>query len=303
MNPIFISFQIQLFVFIAGYIYASKKEKSIQKSKKSFIIKKTKRILLPSTVYSLIYYVLFYKIDNKVNIVNFIYVILIGMGHLWFLPMLYGCYIIAKVTDIKILNNQKKVVSITLLILSILSFCMPQYLRINEICKNLIYFYLGYCCWKNKKNIIDKYIKPKYCIASIIIFVSVLCFVIMGKNCIDINTNGSNIIFIKIVRLIIVSIMHLLLEISGIISIFVCVNYYLMVLSKSTPPIVLAANKYCYGIYIYHQFVLVYLLTYTNIVAINSIFLPFILIIISIIVSSLCTALTLRTKFGNIIIG
>ena len=56
------------------------------------IFKKAKRILLPCFFFGIIYYLCFY--DISANLTSIVYKILNGCGHLWFLPMIFWCFVI-----------------------------------------------------------------------------------------------------------------------------------------------------------------------------------------------------------------
>lgn len=56
------------------------------------ILKKSKRILLPCIFFGIIYYLLFF--DLSAGWTTIVYRIMNGCGHLWFLPMIFWCFII-----------------------------------------------------------------------------------------------------------------------------------------------------------------------------------------------------------------
>ena len=85
------SSMLETFVFISGYVFSYQclylnKNYSL----KQLCIKKGKRLLLPYLIFGFIYLLLFGDIGNK----GFYYVVselLGGVGHLWFLMMLFWC--------------------------------------------------------------------------------------------------------------------------------------------------------------------------------------------------------------------
>lgn len=87
-------FRLQGMVFISGLLFGynmTKKEKK-ELHFLPFILLKAKRILLPCLFFGLIYYLLFY--DLSVGWTTIVYRIMNGCGHLWFLPMIFWCFII-----------------------------------------------------------------------------------------------------------------------------------------------------------------------------------------------------------------
>lgn len=86
------SFFLESFVFISGLLAAfgaSRRPESLDAS--HMVVKKAKRLLLPSVIFSAVYYLLFY--DLEVSKSSIVYSVLNGCGHLWFLPMLFWCFV------------------------------------------------------------------------------------------------------------------------------------------------------------------------------------------------------------------
>ena len=87
------SFRLETMVFISGLLLgynASKKPNAL--SFNSCVVKKAKRILLPCLLFGIIYYVMFY--DLQASWYNIIWKLLNGCGHLWFLPMIFWCFVL-----------------------------------------------------------------------------------------------------------------------------------------------------------------------------------------------------------------
>ena len=85
------SFMLPAFVFMSGYIYAFQRETLLRNSFKSLVVGKIKRLYVPSIIFSVLYLMLItaFDVDFKKNIKS----ILEGVGHMWFLPMLFWCFI------------------------------------------------------------------------------------------------------------------------------------------------------------------------------------------------------------------
>ena len=80
---------LELFVFISGYVFALGLKRK-KPTLKNVLSSKFKRLIIPSIVFSIIYYVMFYDIRN-LQISSFVIKILSGCGHMWFLPMMRIC--------------------------------------------------------------------------------------------------------------------------------------------------------------------------------------------------------------------
>ena len=91
--------QLEALVFISGLLfgyYALKKPNAL--SFHSCVVKKAKRILLPCLLFGIIYYVMFY--DLQASWYNIIWKLLNGCGHLWFLPMIFWCFVLVYFIEI-----------------------------------------------------------------------------------------------------------------------------------------------------------------------------------------------------------
>ena len=102
---LFNSFMLEMFVFLSGYLFAYQIFHLHKKfTLKSLLKSKFKRLIIPSIVFSLFYSILFYS--KPFNVWNYVYDILNGMGHMWFLPMLFWCFVFSYFI-IKIKLNEK----------------------------------------------------------------------------------------------------------------------------------------------------------------------------------------------------
>ena len=86
------AFRLDAFVFVSGYIfgYQVRVKGESKLELKSILWSKFKRLILPSMVFSLFYILLLRDITQPV--IKTVHEMLEGMGHLWFLPMLFWCF-------------------------------------------------------------------------------------------------------------------------------------------------------------------------------------------------------------------
>lgn len=84
--------RIQALIFISGYLlgYTSLRKTDCLHFK-NCVIKKIKRLILPSIIFSILYCIIFYDINHPIN--EIAYSIINGAGHMWFLPMLFWCFV------------------------------------------------------------------------------------------------------------------------------------------------------------------------------------------------------------------
>ena len=140
INPIMISFALQAFVFIAGFLFAYKSDKiTTSKSEQHrFVLAKFKRIYIPSLIFSTLYILCFDSFD-----VGSIYDILNGAGHLWFLPMLFWCYTFGALFINLIINPPTFIRLTILVVVSVFSLYLPDYFRIASGLHYFVYFVIG----------------------------------------------------------------------------------------------------------------------------------------------------------------
>ena len=147
LNEVFISFALQTFVFVSGYLMAlSENKREITRIK--FIKKKAIRLLIPTLFFGLAY---LYLIDTNVHIKSiryFIYYLINGPGHLWFLPMLFLCFVGAIYFTPR--KNMSILYWLILLGVSFMSIFMPNIARISQACFYFIFFIEGYFFYKLK---------------------------------------------------------------------------------------------------------------------------------------------------------
>lgn len=162
------SFMLEGFVFISGYVFAYQLNKNPYKYERLTNVVKDKglRLIIPSIVFSAIYFVLFY---DYTSIANTIYTILDGAGHMWYLPMLFWCFI-----GYWFLSKCEIKTGITLfmLILMALASSIPLPIRINSAMYYLLFFYLGALVYGYRDRVVN-YISTHKIIVSWIVFATV----------------------------------------------------------------------------------------------------------------------------------
>lgn len=117
---------------------------------KLLIVNKLKRLLLPSVIFSIPYYFIFCEREDATDMINSI---ISGVGHMWFLPMLFWCFCFSW-----ILKNIKGNDVSKLLILACLYLFHPSFsfiFQIGRVPDYLFFFYSGYMMYKYR-DIIKK---------------------------------------------------------------------------------------------------------------------------------------------------
>lgn len=284
INPSFISIQLQTFVFISGFLFSHQQNCKVYDTL-DYIIKKAKRILLPCLLFGVIYYFLIDRCKlGKASIEYF----LSGAGHLWFLPMIFCCYTMAKILW-RWIKKPSLITFILISLLGLFSPFIPKLICVQTFATYFIFFILGVWCCSYKEFILDNLRKKN--IGLIICFITLLLIICKCIIYYNHTFTGSSLILHGI---------KFLLGIFGSISCLYLAN------TKTINKIInikFARWNGYYGIYIYHQFILMIFYYNFPIGIINTYLLPFVAIIITGFFSYLLVKCSLKTKFGRWLIG
>lgn len=291
------AFMLELFVFISGYVFAlSLRKKNL--SLKQIVKNKIKRLIIPSVVFSIAYYLIFYNLDN-LNIIASITDILSGCGHMWFLPMLFWttlmCYIIDKVC----IPPWIKIIGV--LCLPVMSL-LPIPLRIDVAMFYIPFFYVGMIVFRNRERIM-----AKYCNLNIInLWGGVFCIAfILGTLIIrdTVTPYMHQSLIVKLTAIIIQKYIVGIYAICGIAFTYLLINYILEIKRIKVSNIIISLNRSCFGIYLFQQFILQILYYKTNLPDfVGAYWLPWIGFAVALLSSYLLTRLLLMSKTGRYLV-
>lgn len=280
------AFRLEAFVFVSGYIFAMQ---VVQKNKFQSVIELAKskflRLIIPCWIFGSIYWLLF-KTASPLNIFT-------GIGHLWYLPCLFWCFIFSYVLFKK--QYEYKYVLLGLTILASVSF-LPLPLQLGKAMYYLLFFYMGGVFWKYTNYI------SKYATKTIISILSIIFIILLiGCNCL-IEYNSLFIpdssFYIKAILLSVNTILKVVLATTGIITLFLIASKYMQ--HHSLSDTIIQIGTLGYGVYIFHQFVLRWLYYHTSMSEVlGGVWLPWIGLISAVGISILLTILIRRTKIGR----
>ena len=301
------SFMLEAFVFISGYLLCFQLQNK-QLRFLSFVTKKAKRLIIPSILFSALYFLLFMQYESCLQT---LYAIVNGCGHLWYLPMIFWCFVIGYVLIRLDLPEWSK------LLLCLIVSCFSGFLKflplqMSQSCYYIFFFYLGMYSYINS----DKF---KALSASKILFIILLYIIsfisltIVSKGMITIELIS---IPEKLLRIFARPTFRVFYSTLGLIAFYIVVNKILAVhVSKmksskeysghfSLPLWLVWLNSISFGIYIYQQFILKILYYYTDLPKICGTYaLPWVGFVITLMISIILSALSLKTKFGRFLIG
>lgn len=161
------SFLLECFTFISGWVFGAQvlRRGASALQPKRLILSKVKRLLLPSIVFSLIY-ILIFQSGKLYSPVKLSYSLLEGVGHMWYLPMLFWCFAGIILVEKSKLSWRW---SLTLLTLICALSILPLPLRLGRTCYYMVFFYGGYLIGKGTIDL-SKFSRGHYALATTLLY-------------------------------------------------------------------------------------------------------------------------------------
>jgi len=278
---------LETFVFISGYIlgYQVKKKGVIALSANSIFIKKFKRLIIPSILFSFLYVLLLGNITQP--IIQTLYSLINGVGHMWFLPMLFWCFV-----GVYVIEKMELRSNIVLGILFFMMFltAMPLPFRIGTSFYYLLFFYIGYSFqkleWKLPQN------------KSLFVF-SVCLFVVLFVLKLQIDSiDRGGVLTLKILLYVSNIMTRALCAGAGIIILLYGATRVINYVSMGSSSLVYLSNC-CFGVYLFQQFVLKFIYNSELPYILSPYLLPWVSFVVSLLVSIVLTILLRKTKLGR----
>ena len=296
------SFRLETMVFISGLLlgYNSLKKQDAL-SFHSCVTKKAKRILLPALFFGVFYYIIFF--DLQAPWYSIIWKLINGCGHLWFLPMIFWCFvlvcIISNTPPRQAYENEKyKIILVIAFCSSIINPIMFFPFGLGKASTFFIYFFMGYCIKTNRISLPSP-TRKNICLAIVVFFASFLLYMVMRN-----NVQEGNSFMEKVLIIISTNMCHTSNALSAIYLIYIYANRESVLRFLSGKQILITLSGYCYGVYIYQQFILKLLYYRTQLpFVVNVYWLPWIAAGITIVLSLLLCHYSLKTRLGKFLIG
>ena len=290
LTRITFAFALEGFVLISGYLFAYQR---IILNKSGSILKKLKRLLLPSMVFSTAYFVIFYQYEG---LGDMLYDIINGCGHMWYLPMLFWCFVGATILErIPVKDTYKMLLLFGIYLLPKIS--LP--LQLTSAMSYMLYFYAGYILFKYRE-FLKISIRPWHLLLGWVLFA--LIFAIFRPLQDILIYDPSSSILDKVILITCNRISQLLFSSIGV-GVFYCTAVY-YVNKYELKPFTIKLSSVCFGIYILQQFILQVLYYKTSFPrVVGSYWLPWLGFITTIVLSYLLSTLMIRTRCGKFLIG
>ncbi|MFI3297233.1 MAG: acyltransferase [bacterium] len=287
-NSGFFSIRMPLFIFISGFLFSFLLKKEKYHDTFKFFTEKLRRLLLPYCIFCAIFMLSRGEFSvPKLLEGNYL--------HLWFLPMLFWCFLITYTLH-KIFNRIKCCESCILSItfgLTYLDIFIPNFMGLGLINNWLYWFYLGYIIFKFKNTILEYITNYKLYLLLSVLYV------------------GGNIFF-SANDLLNLHTINILIRTSGILLIWYFINILLKYKNGKWAEykIFSEINRCSYGIYVYHYWLQTYMISQTaksifhlEKLAEHVILFPILYTIASLIISYFATHITLKTRVGKYLLG
>lgn len=294
------AFLLEMFVFISGYVFGYQmRNKGHQLLKTSRLFtSKFKRLFIPSIFFSTIYYFIF-RDDCDQSISSITYDVLQGVGHLWFLPMLFWCFGLVWIVEKIYLSQTWALVLFFLLAVApkaVLTFHFTQSLYY------ILFFYLGYILQKRFVNI-NKLYKPRCIAIFTLLFFILFPLLTLFQQYVEVIFAGENIT-LKMAKIFLTNISKVIYAVLGIIMILAIVGYIEIKQTKPLSTWIIKISETCMGVYLLHQFILKYLYYLTSIPnIIGPYLLPWLSFLLTLISCLILVKAIKKFKIGNYLIG
>lgn len=199
-----------------------------------------------------------------------------GAGHLWFLPMLFWCFIFTYLVETL---NVNPAVKMLVIITCVIFIIMPDYIRISRSFKYLPFFYGGYLS-RQKITIIKEHINYKSISLIWLCFITsfILLYYVRDNYLSNVKSLSSTLyIYLD-------TICQFIYASIGTMAFFI--TAYAISEKVQINEKMIEMGKYCFGVYIWQQFILYYLYYKTSFVSqVPDIIIPWLGMIFALILS------------------
>ena len=294
------AFLLELFVFISGYVYGFQvRIKGIIKLDFRIVFcGKFKRLIVPCVLFSLVYLVCFYDITQPIY--KTVYSLIIGAGHMWFLPMLFILFLVVVFVE-KIHLKPQIAVSI-FLFLSLFSYSYFPF-RIGYSMYYMPFFYFGYIVQRYNLNLNSLYNRRTAILLSLS-FLILFPILTQLKEQIILLDLFDNDHFSYVVRVAASRGLQIVYSFVGLIMFWCWVGLIDKNRKSEFPDSVIRFGGLCFGIYLIQEFLLRSLYYYTRLPQkVGFILLPWIGFFIALVGSVVLSFLFHQTKVGRFLIG
>lgn len=292
------AFMLELFVFISGYVFGyqvkTKGERKLQA--KELFWGKFKRLMIPCMVFSLLYILLLGDITQPIQ--KTLYGMVNGVGHMWFLPMLFWCFV--GVWIIEQIHLKPKW-TIPLLVLISLGSFLPLPLQMTASMYYMLFFYVGYIIQKNDISLDRLYNKRSAIITTLSFIILFPILTLLKERIGTTQMGGDNQLVTKTTIFAVQRILTLVYAFVGICMTLSLVGCYLK--RHAVPQWMEQVGVLSFGVYLFQQFILKGLYNHTTLPSLLGCYwLPWVGFVVALSGSLLLSYLLRKTRMGRMLI-
>lgn len=275
---------LQLFTFISGYIYAFQVKRAGIQSFKQLILKKAHRLLIPYVFFGTLYYFLIGSGGNY-SVDSFFQQLLHGKSHLWFLLMLFWCFVIHWIIIRLTHQNSSKMMYLVILLSLFFYFISP--VVTSFLClKQAFMYYVFFCVGFLSYDMFKPNIKVTLALTISYVFLFVIFYYYVDHR----STIGMYPLY---------KIIELTTKLVGVFC-FMSLAYTFTQTRHQLSKQYLSLTSLSFGVYIYHQFVIQIIYYKTDIPEFFGVYwTPIVCIIITLFSSILLTVVSKRLPVIN----
>lgn len=292
-------FRIETIALIAGYVFSYQSNELGRKyAFVPFIKKKFMRLIIPGAFFSIIYFFLFNYDASSFSPLIFVVKIFTGVGHMWFLPMLFWSFALLWLIDHYNMSSYNLLLLLAIISIMPIPFTIP--FGIGRMFHFAFYVMAGYVLFIEQERFMNYMNKNK----AIFIGALYILLVVANHQFIEPQYSGETTLYIKGMMMIVSNLFKFLSSVTGIIVLYYVVMKYISTDGVEQKQWVVGLSGISYGVYIYHQFILKYLYYHTSMPQdLGTYWLPWVGFAIALSLSIVLTKLTLITRGGRFLIG
>lgn len=229
---------------------------------------------------------------------NAIYSVLNGCGHMWFLPMLFWCFIGTYIIEKIPIKDEIKLLCLLLINVCNITVYLHLPFQLSRSFNFVFYFYLGYFIYQRRDMVIELLNKKKVIMAWVIF----LAIFIFFRNVMDLCVQSPE--HSRVVNLSMSfakNLCHLLYSLSGLLA-FYCTALFCS--NRNISHICSTFATCSFGVYLFQQFILQFLYYKTDFpVQVGPYLLPWISFLVTLVLSFMLSICLRKTRIGRCIIG
>lgn len=290
--------QMPLFVFLSGWLFGYSQFKHKYKTIKSVIVKKANRLLIPYVFWGGIYLIVS-PLSSGVLTIEW----LTAIGHLWFLPMLFWCFVLQFALS---KHLDFKYILIISIVMELVNGKVPNYLCLGSTFRYFIYFTCAYFYGNTDIKLVEnKFIQ--WLLFVIVIVGAYFCVTLDSSFLLLKNWEISPVRTLTFISTPYMKIFHHLLIIIVPLSICVLIFYFTKAVEEKLYNRLMLKcvekfDKLTFGIYLIHYpFMLLFLSFFciAKFASIHKIVYPIMMFSFLMIMSGLVVSIIKQTKIGN----